>query len=300
MYPGIEDGSIMGCDGAGIVIASSTPNDPLLQNRVFLVPTRGWKSDPRGPEGKFATVGGGSYPPIGTMTEYVVVERDEVIKVPAHLSLEEAAAWPCAGLTAYRAVFVKGQLKAGQNVLITGIGGGVALTALQLCVAAGANVYVTSSSESKIQKAVSLGAKAGVDYLHDDWPRKLQELLERHSPDAPGLDLVIDQAGGDICGKTGKLLKYGAIVVCFGMHSEPRIPFTILNVLKNVELKGSTLGSQAELVEATNFITKHAIRPVISHVLDGLDDAERGFELLQEGAQMGKIVVRIAPKGAKL
>ncbi|KAG9011646.1 hypothetical protein FRB93_002707 [Tulasnella sp. JGI-2019a] len=288
------------------------------------------------------------------MCEYVVVERDELIEVPQHLSFEQAAAWPCAGITAYRAVFVKGLVASGQNVLITGIGGGVALTALQLCVAAGANVYVTSSSEEKIKRAVDeFGAKGGVNYKNQDWPKELYALLKEKVASNGGggsnssdLDVIIDQAGGDICGKTIRMLRLGAIIVCFGMHAERMIPFTMPNVLKNIELKGtryiselanlistqlppasafrphflsltippstissfplfstpvgSTMGSQAELVEATNFIAKHKIIPQISHILDGLDDAERGFELLEDGSSMGKIVVRITPKDAKL
>lgn len=229
-------------------------------------------------------IGGGAHPPIGTMCEYVVVERDEVIEVPAHLSFEQAAAWPCAGITAYRcvapsspllqlcrrlfslpccpntstlprsfdpfpcdsrAVFIKGRVAAGQNVLIvsgrrvvigrsdtkekenpphsgfslqTGIGGGVALTALQLCVAAGANVYVTSSSDEKIQKAIEqFGARGGVNYKHADWPKRLHALMKERDESDPVLDVIIDQAGGDICGKTIRMLKLGAIVVCFGM-----------------------------------------------------------------------------------
>lgn len=104
---------------SGIVTASAEgSNDSLLNKRVFLTPTRGWKTDPFGPEGRWGVVGGLDFPSIGTITEYVVVERDEVIEIPDYLSFEEAAAWPCAGLTAYRAVFVKGGVRAGYNVLI--------------------------------------------------------------------------------------------------------------------------------------------------------------------------------------
>lgn len=107
----------------GTVIASSNEKDTLLSSKVFLVPSRGWDSDPHGPESKFrdhlrlirlhrlilfrfrlSIIGGGSNPPIGTFTEYVVVERKHVIPTPDHLSSEEAAAWPVAGVTAWRFV----------------------------------------------------------------------------------------------------------------------------------------------------------------------------------------------------
>lgn len=150
-----------------------------------------------------ALLGGGWFSPFGTFTEYVVVERDQVIKSPSHLDDVHMAAWPLAGVTAWRrvrllvvlkfdpqsynfsrATMVNARIEAGHNILITGtspisishanktyqnpsssgIGGGVAITALQLCVAKGANVYVTSGDEEKIAKAVKLGAKGGVNY----------------------------------------------------------------------------------------------------------------------------------------
>ncbi|KAG8985378.1 hypothetical protein FRB90_004743 [Tulasnella sp. 427] len=307
MYPGIEDGSIMGMDGAGVVIASGQGDgDALLHKRVFLTPTRGWKSDLDGPEERFGFVGGGAYPPIGTITEYVVVERDEVIEVPEHMSFEEAAAWPCCGITAWRSLFVKGALKAGQNVLITGAGGGVALQCLQLAVAAGANVYVTSGDQAKIDNAVSMGAKGGVIYKNPQWPAELGALLQTNSESSSGaakplLDLVIDQGGGEICAQTSKIMKNGGIISCFGMHGARGINFTMREVLKNIELKGSTLGSQKELEDATQFIAQHRISPVISEVLQGLDSADKAFDMLQKGTIMGKIVVKIAtPEGARL
>lgn len=127
--------------------------------------------------------GGGALAPLGTFARYVVVDGDQVIQSPDHLTDEEISAFPVGGVTAwrrvegafkiyrpcltcllFRAVVVNAQVKEGDNVLITGIGGGVALIALQLCLALGANVYVSSGSEEKIQKAISLGAKGGINY----------------------------------------------------------------------------------------------------------------------------------------
>ena len=132
-------------------------------------------------ESKFAILGGGSIVPVGTFAEYVTVERDQVIPTPEHLDDEHAAAWPLGGVTAWRSVsqphsgaqahhpiprasVVNARASRDDNILITGIGGGVALLALQLCLARGANVYVSSGSEEKITRAVSLGAKGGVNY----------------------------------------------------------------------------------------------------------------------------------------
>lgn len=112
---------------------------------------------------------------------------------------------------------INAQVRKGDNVLITGIGGGVALIALQLCLAIGANVFVSSGNEEKIKKAVALGAKGGVNYKQKDWPKQLEALVKKHSGKQGSLSAVIDSGGGDIMGQTGKILKAGGRVVVYGM-----------------------------------------------------------------------------------
>ena len=138
--------------------------------------------------------------PCGTLSEFVAVEEKQVVLCPPHLSNAEAAAIPLAGLTAYRALFTKGQITSGSKLLITGIGGGVGLAALLLGVAAGAEVYVTSSSEQKIARAKGLGAKDGVLYTDFNWSKELKNKSGE-------LDVVLDSAGGDICTHAVPLLK---------------------------------------------------------------------------------------------
>ncbi|KZV85528.1 NAD(P)-binding protein, partial [Exidia glandulosa HHB12029] len=297
LYPGIAMGSVLGSDFAGVVVAAADPRDALLGRRVFGYPSRGWDSAPDGPESPFGVVGGVKFPQFGTFSEHLVVDRDEVIESCSHLDDVQMSAWPLAGVTAWRAVVVHGIVGPGQNVLITGIGGGVAMVALQLCVALGAKVWVTSGDERKIAKAVELGAQGGVNYKSQDWPSQLQSKLGRGFL----LDVVIDSAGGDICVKTLSILKHGAIIVCYGMTAVPVIKFTMREVMRNIQLKGSMMGSHKELREATEFIAKHRIVPVVSQVLDGLENAEEGFEALAKGSQMGKIVIKIRqPTTARL
>lgn len=136
----------------------------------------------------------------------------------------------------HRAVFTKGKVTKGHNVLITGIGGGVALLALRLCLAAGANVFVTGGSQDKIDKAVSYGAKAGAIYKNDQWLVKIRESLPK---DRPYIDVVIDSAGGAITAQSAKAgLRNGGRIVCFGMTAAPKIDVTMREVLRNVELLG--------------------------------------------------------------
>ncbi|KAF5323816.1 hypothetical protein D9619_012982 [Psilocybe cf. subviscida] len=92
LYPGIKVGAVYGTDGAGTVVASGMPNDTFIDKRVMLLPMRGWHSDPRAPETRFGTIGGGSFPPLGSFAEYVVVHRDQVIETSEHLDDVHAAA----------------------------------------------------------------------------------------------------------------------------------------------------------------------------------------------------------------
>lgn len=119
-------------------------------------------------------------------------------------------------LSGPRAAVINAGVRKGDNVLITGIGGGVALVALQLCVAIGANVYVSSGSEEKIQKAIALGAKGGVNYKRGDWPTALEGLLAKAGKDTR-LSAVIDSGGSELMAQLGKVLKHGGRVVVYGM-----------------------------------------------------------------------------------
>lgn len=191
----------MMADGVGIITSSHAQKG----KRVLLTPGYGWKTDPAGPEGAYAILGGTKTCPIGTAQDVVCIKEDEFEVAPDHLSDAEAAALPLAGLTAWRAVVTKsGNFEAGRNILITGIGGGVAIMALLFAVAKGANVYVTSGSQEKIEKAKQMGAKGGVSYKEEGWEKTLLKALPK---DRPLFDAIIDGAGGDIIAKATKLCK---------------------------------------------------------------------------------------------
>ncbi|EPQ28794.1 uncharacterized protein PFL1_03597 [Pseudozyma flocculosa PF-1] len=313
-YPGlIYKNSTMGCDAAGVVVA---PADWQMENNhpqklVLLVPTRGWESDPDGPEAElpgasdvqrsnglggkgFGILGGtGATNGVGTFAEYVAVEKDHIVPAPKHLTAEQASTLPCAVVTAYRALFTKARVQRGQNVLITGIGGGVALLALQMAVAAGANVFVTAGSQQKLDRAVSLGAKGGAIYKDAKWPATVGSQLPQSRP---YLDAVIDSAGGEITAAAAKMrIKHGGRIVVFGMTAAPKVGVTMREVLKNVDVLGSTMGSRREFIEAVRFIEDKRIVPVVDTVLQGLDQADRGFQLLAQADARsgGKVVIRI-------
>lgn len=178
-----------------------------LHKTVVINPGSGWESSPEGPESPkgYAILGGTKMNPLGTLAESVTIDAGELELAPPHLSALEAAALPLTGLTAWRATMVKsGNAKPGHNILITGIGGGVAIMALLFAVAAGANVYVTSGSDEKISRAKEMGAKGGVSYKEKGWDKKLVEILPK---ERKFLDAIIDGAGGDVVEKGMRLLK---------------------------------------------------------------------------------------------
>jgi NADPH:quinone reductase-like Zn-dependent oxidoreductase len=138
-------------------------------------------------------------------------------------------------LTAWRATIIKAAVT-GHQVLITGIGGGVAIFCLQLAAAHGAKVYVTSGSEEKPNRAKALGAIGGVNYKDHEWTKKLLEMLPL---DWPFLDSVIDSADGDIVKESLRLLGYGGIISSYGMTLGPKIIFPMQAVMKNIEVSHS-------------------------------------------------------------
>ena len=300
MYPAIGFDAPLLTDGCGVVLPGLSSPAPSSMGalkpgqRVLLNPGSGWVSDPTGPEGTYVVHGGTSASLLGTLQEVAAVPTDELEAAPEHLSDAEAAALPLAGLTAWRALVTKsGNALPGRNILVTGIGGGVALMALLFGVARGCTVFVTSSSLAKITRARDLGAAAGVNYADDNWPHALKKLLP---PSRPFLDAVIDGAGGDIVDRLWRLLKPSGVVVSYGITSlePPAVPMPA--VMKNIELRGSTMGSRREFADMVAFVRRARVRPAVDRVVAGIDDLEgidALFEDMKEGRQFGKLVVQI-------
>src|SRR5436190_580554 len=222
LYPGPSFDTPLLADGVGVIVATGPQvRNPQswIQKRVILNPGFGWKDAEDGPEAPtgYQLMGGTKFNDKGTLQEYVTIDESEVEVAPAHLSDAEAAALPLAGLTGWRALVAKAGPKnsgKGAALLITGIGGGVALMVLMFAVARGADVFVTSSSEEKVKHAVALGAAGGVNYKQEGWEKKVLEMLPTGKRN---FDAIIDGAGGDIVEKGTRLLK----VRFFGSASPP-------------------------------------------------------------------------------
>ncbi|KAI0117190.1 NAD(P)-binding protein [Daldinia grandis] len=303
LYPGISFTNPLLADGFGTVVESGPGphSTSLLGQKVVLTPSRGWSSAPSAPENpsEFSVIGGTVLYTAGTGQDYVVVPADEVELAPPHLSAAEAAALPLVGLTAWRALVTKGfggdiSDVAGRNILVTGIGGGVALCTLQFATALGCSVYVTSGDASKLERARALGAKGGVSYKEAGWEKQLAAQLPASRP---YLDLVVDGAGGDIVAKAVRLLKAGGVISIYGMTVGPKMDWLMQAVMKNVDLRGTTMGSRAEFRDMVEFVRKYQIRPVVSRVVKGLDNLKAVddlFEDIRHGKQFGKLVIEIS------
>ncbi|WP_317195094.1 quinone oxidoreductase family protein [Algoriphagus oliviformis] len=200
------------------------------------------------------------------------------------MTWEEAAALPLAGLTAYRALLYQGQAKAGDQVLVTGIGGGVAQFAAQYAVALGAKLSVSSSRSAKLEKARSLGAEHGFNYLESNW-------VDQALAATGGFDVIIDGAAGDplnnlihVCKPGGRIVFYGATMGLPGKLEARKVYWNQLKIM------GSTMGSDQDFLDMIAFVMKHAIRPEIDRVF-GFGDAVQAFDRMKAGDQMGKIVL---------
>ncbi|EGD87314.1 hypothetical protein H112_05853 [Trichophyton rubrum D6] len=309
LYPGTCFETVLLSDGVGIV-ASTGPDVPHAQSwvnkRVILNPATGWKDAPDGPESAtgFRIMGGTSLYDKGTLQEYITLDMSEVEEAPEHLSDAEAAALPLTGLTAWRALVTKAgeaNSSTGAAILITGIGGGVALMALRFAAARGADVYVTSSSEEKIKQAVELGARGGVNYKETGWEKKLMGMLPNGKAK---FDAIIDGAGGEVVEKGVKLLKDGGIISIYGMTVGPKMTWLMQAVMKNIDLRGTTMGSRKEFKEMVDFVKEKKIKPVVWKVVQGIDnlDGINGlFDDMQKGNQFGKLVIEFGDStGSKL
>jgi NADPH:quinone reductase-like Zn-dependent oxidoreductase len=331
LYPGIALDRPMFADGYGTIIElgpDCARAKDWLHRSVILMPARGWESNPDGPEDprKYTLSGSSKTSPIGMGQEYVAISEEDIELAPAHLRPEEGAALPVVGLTGWRALVTKsGNARPGRNILITGVGGGVALQTLQFAVAIGCNVFVTSGDDAKLAKAKQIGAKGGVSYRQDDWDKQLRSQLPE---DRPFLDAVIDGAGGNIVSKTVRLLKAGGVIVTYGSKFEtavapcsigryiaktqvvtlsPSMAYNVPAMLQNIELRGSTMGSKKEFREMVQFVSDRKLRPVVSRVVKGLQDLEAIdglFEEMKTGKQFGKLVIEVAepslPRASRL
>jgi NADPH:quinone reductase-like Zn-dependent oxidoreductase len=284
LYPGIEPPVVLGSDGAGIVTACGEGVDTNWMGReVIIDPGIHWGSDTHAQAKEFTILG---LPHDGTFASEVAVDPSQLHNMPKHLNWYQAAALPLSGVTAYRALFTQGRLARGDTVLITGIGGGVATFALQFALAAGAEVWVTSSSQEKIDRAQAMGAAGGINYRDEDWPRQLSEKGVVPS-------LIIDSAGGRSYSLLIQLVAPGGRIVSYGATSGPPDKLDLFKVFwKQLRLQGSTMGSPQDFIAMIAFTAQHRIVPIVDAVVP-LEQGNEAIVNMKSSPQFGKYVLAI-------
>ncbi len=271
-YASIALPCTLGADGAGVCGG----------REVVIDPTLGWGNDER-VWSEDATILG--MPRDGTFAQSVAVPVENVHPKPEHLSFEEAAALPLAGVTAYRALFTRGRLQGGERILITGVGGGVQTFVLLFAKAAGARIAVTSGTSGKLDRARSLGAEVAIDYHEPNWHKEVRARMG-------SLDLAIDSAGGDSFGKALGLLRRGGRAVTYGGtlgDANVRLYSIFWNQL---DIFGASMGSPTDFAAMLAFVRQHHIRPVIDREYE-MADVGAAMQRMSNVEQFGKIVLKI-------
>ncbi|HEX3456826.1 MAG TPA: zinc-binding dehydrogenase [Candidatus Baltobacteraceae bacterium] len=283
LYPNIRVPVTLGSDGAGEIAAlGAFFSDLAVGDAVVIDPMLDWGGDSRVWDAEHSRLLG--MPSDGTWAEYVAVPVQNVYPKPARLSMEEAAAIPLAGLTAYRAVFTRGGLEGGERVLIPGIGGGVQTFALLFAKHAGARVVVTSSSDEKLERAKALGADLAINYASTpQWAKELRK--------AGPFDLVVDSSGGDTLRAAIDLVRPGGRIVIYGgTRGEASIKLFPL-FWKHVTIMGTSMGSPQDFAAMLELF-ETGLHPVVDRVFP-LDEVVAATQRLDEARQFGKVVLKI-------
>lgn len=224
----------------------------------------------------------------GTFAEYTTAPAKNLLPKPKHLSWEEAAALPLAYATAWRMLFTRAKLGAGETLLIHGIGGGVALAALQLGTLAGAKVLVTSSSQEKLDRAKELGAADGLLYGDGDLAKRILA-----ATGGRGVDVVVDTVGAKTWPVNLEVARKGGRIASCGITSGATVDFNIAAFYwKQLTLVGSTMASHEDFRRLLAAVDAAKLRPVIDEVFP-LAEAQAAQRKMDEGNQFGKIVLKV-------
>lgn len=225
----------------------------------------------------------------GMLAEEHVAHEDAVVPVPAHLSFEEAATLPCAGVTAYNALFECAQIGPGQTVLVQGTGG-VSIFALQLAKAAGARVILTSQSEAKRRRAQELGADHVIDYkATPNWGEAVQAWTERR-----GVDVVVEVGGPGTFDQSVIALRYAGTMSLLGVLTGVKGEVNTYGVFqKALHVRGVYVGSRRMFEALNRALTVTGLRPIVDRVFP-FEAYREAYEHLASGAHFGKVVIRVS------
>ena len=225
----------------------------------------------------------------GMIAEYVALDQSGLVEIPEHLTWEEAATLPCAGVTAWNAVVHAGHIKAGDTVVIQGTGG-VSIFALQFARLLGARVLGTSSSDEKLQRAHKLGLDSGLNYKKNpDWARWVLE-----QTGGVGADLVVEVGGAGTLAQSLKAVRIGGVIAQIGILSQSTEPLVISPILhKQVHLQGIYVGSRVNFEEMNKAIALNSLQPSVDQVF-AFHHFPNALRAMESGSHFGKLVIRVS------
>lgn len=225
----------------------------------------------------------------GTFAEFVKVPAFNVFPLPDHLTFAEGAALGVTFMTAYRMLFTQGEMRPGEWVLITGIGGGLALSLLQLARPVAGRIFVTSSSDEKLARAKEVGADVTINYREQDVGKAVREATWKR-----GVDLVVDSAGGPTLDASLRALVQGGRVVIAGATAGGKSEIDIRRLFwKQLRIIGSTMASDADVAGMLRMVLGAEIRPMIDRTFP-LERAADALRYLEKQEQFGKVVLEIS------
>jgi zinc-binding alcohol dehydrogenase/oxidoreductase len=277
---------VIGSDGAGTIEAIGPGvREAGVGDHVLIYPSMRWGNKENAPGPGFEVLGGADN---GTFAQYIALPLENVRRKPDHLSWEEAAALPLSGLTAYRALVHRAGLQAGESVLIHGIGGAVALAALQIAVIKGARAIVTSSSDAKLERAKELGAAVTINYAQTDWMEAVTKATE-----GEGVDVVLESVGQATFPGSVAAVKAGGRIVTFSTTTGGMPTINIRELFwKQASILGTTMGSPLDFTGLLELYRTHSLHPVIDRTYP-LVEVGAAFRRLDAAEQFGKIVLTI-------
>lgn len=284
---------VVGSDAAGVVEAAGPEAGVAPGDRVMLNPGLACGRCPACVEGedplceRYRILG--EHVP-GTAAEYVVVPAANVAPVPGDMSWPQAAAFSLATLTAWRMLTTRARLRAGETVLIWGVGGGVGMAALQIALVLGARPIVTSGSAAKLERARELGAAATLNHGSSDVVAEVRKLTGGR-----GADVVVDSVGASTWPDSLRALRRGGRVVVCGATTGPAAAFDLRRLFWHQwSILGSTMGTRREYAEIVRLAHQHRLWPVVDSVTP-LADGAAAFARMQRGEQIGKLVLEVSP-----
>lgn len=284
---------ILGCDAVGIVTAvGENVESPRVGEQVIVNPALGCgccEFCRAGEQSLCVSFGIIGLSRDGTFAEQAIVPASNCYPKPPHLSDEEAGALALTYVTAWRMLMTRAQVKPGESVLIHGIGGGAALSALQLAKRIGAEVFVTSSSNEKLSRARELGADHAINYEKGS----VVEWIRSHKGDR-GVDVAIDAVGAATWPLDIACVRKGGRVVLCGVTSGAKAETDLRTLYWNqLTVLGSTMGSTRDFEQMLAAVTVNRLRPIIDEVFP-LDRVRDAMAKMEEARQFGKIVLKVA------